>query len=90
MNKYELLLKGVKSIVNKHDPIGLISGGAPEDEYDGEVIKIVKLIPSNKEKLTEGIIKIFTDSFGEEASQYVDRYDYIAKEICDRYHSFPT
>lgn len=31
----------IREIINKHDPIGLIAIGAPEDEYDPEVKTIV-------------------------------------------------
>lgn len=88
MNNYDLLLKGVRSIVNKHDPIGLISGGAPEDEYDGEIIKITKLFLTEQTNLAKGISQIFADSFGEEISQSESKYDLIAKEISDKYSSF--
>ena len=31
----------VRAVIHKWDPYSLIEGGAPEDEWDGEILKIV-------------------------------------------------
>ena len=88
MDKYDVLFKGIREIINKYDPINLVSGGAPEDEYDGEVIKIIKLLPENKEKLRNDIYKIFINSFNQETAGDRQVYDSIAGEVFQRYASF--
>lgn len=83
MRKFNILLKKVKEVIDKHDPVGLISGGAPRDEYAGEVIKVIKLLPCDKRKLVEEIYKVFVDSFDEQIAGDKSKYELIAGEIFD-------
>ncbi len=88
MNKNALLFKGVRDIVNKYDPVNLIFSGAPEDEYDSEVIRIIKLLSSDEGRLMEEIYEVFVNSFGRETAGDPRIYGLIAKEILVRYSSF--
>jgi hypothetical protein len=38
----------LRTIINKHDPIGLISNGAPDDEYEPEVKTIIVQLDNKK------------------------------------------
>ncbi|MEZ4103835.1 MAG: hypothetical protein R3B60_00955 [Candidatus Paceibacterota bacterium] len=66
MNLYKIVFKNIHEIVNELDPVNLIGGGAPGDEYYDEVIKIVSLLKEDNEKVifTEKLTGIFIESFG--------------------------
>lgn len=58
----------VKKVIDEWDPIGLLSMGCPDDEYDPEIKDIVQLL-SNIESVDEfadGIQKVFFKWFQEE------------------------
>ncbi len=56
----------VKQIVNEVDPFSLIVDGAPLDEYEAEIQKILSLPIEtlNTESLALRIAEIFSESFG--------------------------
>lgn len=86
ISSYEMTYEKVKSVINKFDPIGLISGGAPEDEYDSQIKKIVSLIQKNAEtdNLTEEIYNIFTQSFGKQSVGGKDLYLRIVEDLKEK------
>ena len=55
----------VKYIINERDPLGLLAGGAPEDEFKNEIKKIIVLLSKVEtvSQLAEGIATIFTNAF---------------------------
>lgn len=59
MIDYKKTFASVREIVNDVDPSYLISGGAPEDEYDSEVGKIM-IIMSKQMSLDEKAKQIYT------------------------------
>jgi hypothetical protein len=62
------LRKEISNIINDVDPMDLLSGGAPSDEYEVEIEKIIQQMHSvaNDEKeLAELIQEVFEESFGE-------------------------
>jgi hypothetical protein len=65
--KYKELFYKAKEIVNKADPLGLISGGAPDDQFDDEIAKILIVLKNVKDsqELESEIAKIFQSSFKE-------------------------
>lgn len=64
MNK-KFLENLIRKEINKVDPIGLISMGAPKDEYDSEVEEIMLKINTcgNEKDLEELIYKTFVRMF---------------------------
>lgn len=42
------IFEQVQCRVNKWDPIGLVSGGAPDDEYDCITVQLIKLLKEDK------------------------------------------
>ncbi len=62
----------IKQIVDKYDPIGLLAGGAPEDEYTSEISDILIMLDKEvqKNQLSEKIIELFEKSFGEYVINY--------------------
>lgn len=57
----------VKSVIDNWDPIDLLFH-APDDEYHSEIKRIQLLLGATDDldELTEGIFKIFIESFGKE------------------------
>ena len=74
----------IREIINKHDPIGLIAIGAPEDEYDPEVktivyqLKDVRTIAQMQDLVYQELLRWFEEKsiVGE-----WDSYAEIANEI---------
>ena len=67
MQVHKIIFEEIQKVVNEHDPVGLVSGGAPKDEYHTEIGKIVVLLrnESDKDSLTKKIEDIFLESFGD-------------------------
>lgn len=63
--KYETAYSELKEIINRYDVMNLISGGAPSDEYDQEISKILPILKNNdsKEIIHVKVIEIFSKSF---------------------------
>lgn len=79
----EKLFDLVKKEINKHDPIGLLWIGAPDDEYHPEIPGIVHAvqIASSLGNLKNRIWKVFTDWFGDKTAGPEDRYRDLAKDL---------
>lgn len=83
-------IEDVKKIVNKHDPMNLISSGAPDDEYNMEVSQILGILEKDsgvkKMELSESIKSIFISTFDESTVSHSPQgvYEAIAKEILDK------
>lgn len=65
--RYKEAFAATTEVVNRHDPIGLIEIGAPEDEYDPEVGDLVRMVLRNdpiEESDVEGVwIRWFGDTY---------------------------
>lgn len=74
--------KILREIINKADPMGLISQGAPEHEYDQEVSLILPKISKNKnnDEVANIIQDVFVNMFGEEAKINIAVYEEIARK----------
>jgi hypothetical protein len=74
--------KKLRSIINKHDPLNLITIGCPEDEYDPEVETIFeKLKPSNtEEEVLDIVYEEFIHWFGKSAG-HKDSYIEVSKDV---------
>lgn len=73
----------IKSIIDKHDPMGLLSGGAPDDEYQPEINRLAQLVRADmtQNELSTVIYDLFLDMF----SEPIDRglCDKMAQEILE-------
>lgn len=60
-------------IVNKHDPMGLLGMGCPDDEYSPEVKIIIKRLKKemNTEEITQLVNKVFHDMFSMELKKSI-------------------
>jgi len=82
IKKSPLFIKASK-IVNKYDPIHLISIGCPKDEYDGEVRRILEGMEnvSNIEELHDLVYGIFVKMFDESIAGPKENYQKLASEL---------
>ena len=57
--------KQIEKVVNKYDPIGLISMGMPQDEYSPEIKELQNSIKmgQKQEEIEKIVIKIFEKWF---------------------------
>ncbi|MBK7383441.1 MAG: hypothetical protein IPI81_08900 [Flavobacteriales bacterium] len=60
-NLYRHRLSHLRSLVNQRDPIGLIEGGAPIDEYDMEVGAV--LVGLNRDLSEEAVLDLVSGVF---------------------------
>ena len=75
----------IKKVIDKHDPIGLLSIGAPDDEYIPEV---KRLAPQIKKDMTEQEIStLIHDVFVEMFEMQIDKAlcDKMAQEIVSNF-----
>ncbi|ADQ78815.1 hypothetical protein Palpr_0659 [Paludibacter propionicigenes WB4] len=76
----------LRTIINKHDPIGLISDGAPEDEYEPEVKTIIVQLDTEMTEqqvhdlIYQEFIRWFEDESTVGSKEY---YSGLAKDIYD-------
>ena len=75
----------IAKVINSADPIGLIAGGAPPDEYNSEINKILIVVQNenNKKNISEKIYHIFCDSFDKKLAGEISDYEKIAEKIVD-------
>ncbi|BBI33953.1 DUF1871 family protein [Cohnella abietis] len=61
----------VTRVINDWDPIGLLAGGAPENEYDIEINEIVEkcIMCENETDLARQIYKVFYEKMGIKLNQ---------------------
>lgn len=71
LKNYKEFHEGIVTIVNEIDPMQLIAGGAPTDEYNIEIQQIINEIKKVKseEELKKSIFKIFRKYFEEELDE---------------------
>ena len=62
---YDRAFGVVRQVIHTWDPYGLISGGAPLDEWDGEVASLVAEVPriSSADDAVSAVSCIFTAAF---------------------------
>ncbi|NOU92565.1 hypothetical protein GC093_04875 [Paenibacillus sp. LMG 31456] len=64
-------IKLLTQVINKWDPIGLLAGGAPEDEYSIEIREIAQKssLCNSETDLAILIFKVFNDKMGVKLNQ---------------------
>jgi hypothetical protein len=62
---YKDLFNLVRSVVRDWDPYGLIAGGAPDDEWDGEARSLVKQVRRIRSAIdaAHAVSRVFSSSF---------------------------
>lgn len=89
MDKYEI----VKKQIDKMDCYGLLSGGAPDDEFDSEAKEIAERIEitMSAEEISEIIADVFNRSFNErdKSEHFMNVAEAIANNFIDIYIDLP-
>jgi hypothetical protein len=73
-------------IVKAHDPTGLLGMGAPDDEYEGAIIRIISGLasrrhPPSPDETAELVHSIFVKQFNPDIAGPLEKYLSIGKEI---------
>jgi hypothetical protein len=80
---YKELFSAVKNIINEWDPKCLLAAGAPLDEYDDEVQRIIGGL--RRCKSTEDVVllinEVFVDAFGNGANKARESLREVAEQI---------
>ena len=76
-------LEKIKKLINNADPRGLLAGGAPDNEYDQEIVEIYHAVQDKKGKqqLIDVIDEIFYRNFNEHISK--QQLENIAEKITE-------
>lgn len=85
MDLQKIIFQNVQEIINKNDPVGLVDGGAPDDEYHTEIWRVVSILreQSEREMLAQEVAEIFKVSFGENTDVNNDQYLQIADKLLE-------
>ena len=85
MKVHKIIFEEVKKIVNMNDPVGLVEGGAPDDEYHTEIGKIVILLREDLEveTLANKIQGIFLEAFENDAELEKSTFLTISQQLLD-------
>jgi hypothetical protein len=85
-SQYKKRFSLVKESIVSRDPLGLIASGAPTDEYDEEVARILVILPQcgTPEELGDKIGAIFQDSFGGDITREAMVFKELARDILVR------
>jgi hypothetical protein len=62
---YKVALDTIGAVVRAWDPYGLLAGGAPQDEFDGEIAKLATHIPHihSAADATQAVSIVFSQAF---------------------------
>ena len=83
--RYQDLVAAVERAINDADPIGLLAGGAPSDEYASEIGTIIPLLANAQrpDDVTGVLNGEFLRWFGEETAGPRQVYEASARQIWD-------
>lgn len=88
--KSKRFAKEVQKVLNRHDPVGLISKGAPVDEYDYQQAAIIRKLVNckNIDTLQDMLHKEFCHWFNPEKAGPSDRYRAPATDLFRLFREF--
>jgi hypothetical protein len=83
--RYQDLVAAVECAINEADPIGLLAGGAPSDEYAPEIGTIIPLLANahRPDDVTGVLHGEFLRWFGEGTAGPRQRYEASVRHIWD-------
>lgn len=81
--RYQDIVVAIERAIDDADPIGLLEGGAPADEYGPEIGTIVPRVTSAQsvEEVTTILHEEFQRRFGDDTAGSRDAYEAPAREI---------
>ena len=83
--RYRTLVAAVERAINDSDPIGLLEGGAPSDEYNPEIGTIVPRVvkAQSVDEVTAVLYEEFLRWFGEDTAGPRQTYEAPGRRIWD-------
>jgi hypothetical protein len=83
--RYRALYMVVDAIVARHDPIGLLAIGCPDDEYEPEVTDLLPRLKgaASTDELMSLVHGVFERWFGERACGPKEGYRALAQDLWD-------
>jgi hypothetical protein len=83
--RYQILVAAVEYAINEADPIGLLDGGAPANEYSPELGTIVPRVANAQsvDEITAVLHEEFVRWFGEGTAAPRQAYEATARQIWD-------
>ncbi|MFA5127359.1 MAG: hypothetical protein WC465_05195 [Patescibacteria group bacterium] len=83
--KYSDRFNFVKELVLSNDPIGLIDGGAPDDEYDTLINNIISVMEKDKggSNIKSSVLGILSSLDPADET----KCEYIANKILEKYYN---
>lgn len=98
--KYKDLYPKVQLLVNQWDPVGLIGGGAPQDEYDCISVQLIELLLQGKKssEMYDFIVHELDDHFGmgitsipdEYKEQFIQKHTRFSEQITSWYEQYKS
>ena len=87
---YRSLVAAIERAINDADPIGLLGGGAPADEYSSEIGTIVPRVANvqSVDEITSVLHEEFVRWFGKETAGPRQAYEAAARHIWGAVHEF--
>jgi hypothetical protein len=81
--RYQAVVAAVEHAINEADPIGLLEGGAPADEYSPEIGTIVPrlLNAQSVDEVTAVLHEEFLRWFGDDTAGPRQAYEALARQI---------
>ncbi|PWB72811.1 hypothetical protein C3F09_06065 [candidate division GN15 bacterium] len=83
IKRYREQYQKVKSVIARHDPIGLLNQGAPEDEYELEISLILPMLCKSLSvtQLSAQLSSLFRDHYGDKTAGRKAMYEAIAADL---------
>lgn len=83
--QYDQAFAIVREVVAKLDPYGLLGGGAPADEFDGEVARLLPLLARahSETDASAAVAEVFGAAFGKDGVD-VKVWDSVGSELFER------
>ena len=71
---YNRAMRVVREVVRRWDPYGLLAGGCPPDEFDGEIAAVVAQVPRIRSQgdATHALSRVFSSAFEPERFRLED------------------
>jgi hypothetical protein len=81
--RYQSLVAAIEHAINEADPIGLLKGGAPADEYGPEIGTIVPRMVNaqSADEITTVLHEEFSRWFGDDTAGPRQAYEVPARQI---------
>ena len=80
---YQRQLLVVREILNRHDPMGLVEIGCPDDEYDPEIAGVLRAVKeaTDRNNFERRITEVFANQFDQASAHSFVGWGVLADEL---------